>query len=451
MFVFILCCVSPPAILLAARYEASPSDYRTYLPKLRPGDFLYLQPGIYDDPSEPPGLPFFNIHGTADAPIVIEGPTTGPPAILMGRASHNTIRFDDASYLTIRHLEINGRNRGGDGVKAQGVAHHIVLEDLYIHGVGPGVQNVVGIGTTGGTTWNWVIRRCRIENAGTGMYLGGPYGDRPFIAGVIEHNLVTNSMGYNLQIKHQKYRPSLPGMPTDARTTIIRHNVFQKGGSSSTGKLARPNVLVGHFPLHGPGHEDRYEIYGNVFSHNPSNEGLFQGEGHIALYHNVFFNPLGNGIIIKPHNDVPREIHVFRNTVVAKDWGIWLDGGESKFRQHVVSNLVFAGRPIWADNQTQNFSGAFASAAIFLTKPFGKLGEWDLYPRQNLEAKFEVGNIAGPTSFTEVHMDFNGHPVSDRTMGAYAGWGKNPGWLPRHARKPKTFPTDDVLTSSLLE
>ncbi len=57
----------------------------------------------------------------------------------------------------------------------------------------------------------------------------------------------------------------------------------------------RPNVLVGHFPLEGPGVDDDYAIYGNFFYQN-RDEALFQGEGNVALYGNLFVNEYGDAI-----------------------------------------------------------------------------------------------------------------------------------------------------------
>ena len=208
-------------------YQANPSNYQRLLRHLRPGDTLSLASGIYESRRSSPGLPLFKVHGTPDAPIVISGPESGPPAVLIGQSSHNTVRFSNASYITIRNLEIDGRNRGGDGIKAQGIAHHITIENVKIRGVG-NEQGTVGISTNGGTTWNWVIRNCVIQGAGTGMYLGNSDGREPFIAGLIEHNLIMDTIGYNIEIKHQNPRPRVPGIPIGRSQTIIRHNVQQR-------------------------------------------------------------------------------------------------------------------------------------------------------------------------------------------------------------------------------
>ena len=101
--------------------SATPSDYLAKLNNLRPGDTLLLEPGTYDDPNSAPGLPFFNIHGEPGKPIVVTGPETGPRPIFLGRSTHNTVRFDNASYIVVRNIEVDGRDLGGDGIKAQGV------------------------------------------------------------------------------------------------------------------------------------------------------------------------------------------------------------------------------------------------------------------------------------------------------------------------------------------
>ena len=75
-------------------------------------------------------------------------------------------------------------------------------------------------------------------------------------------------------------------------------------------------MLVGHFPRVGRGAEDHYVIYGNFFYQN-RNEALFQGEGNVALYANVFVNDFADGVRVQPHNDVPRRVVIAYNTIVA--------------------------------------------------------------------------------------------------------------------------------------
>lgn len=411
----------------------NPSNYLGLVRSLKPGDTLQLEAGNYDIAGEVPGLPLFDINGTPSQPIVITGPASGARAVLLGRSTHNTVRLSNASYIVIKNLDIDGRNLGAAGIKAQGPSHHITLENLNIRGVGSN-QQVVGISTNGAPTWNWIIRRCTITQAGTGMYLGDSDGSNPFIAGIIEHNLIVDTIGYNIEIKHQNVRPSLAGMPSGQSVTVIRHNVFKKGSNSSTGGMARPNLLVGHFPPSGVGVSDVYEIYGNFFFENAT-EYLFQGEGNIAFHHNVMVNRSGSAMTIQPHNDVPKSIRVFNNTIVASGTGIRVTGGSPSFQQKVIGNAVFAATPISAADQSNNVVDSFANAGNYLNNPGGNLGQLDLYPK--------VGTLQGAAidastfnTYADWDKDFNGAPRNAAFRGAYFGEGSNPGWLPKLEIKP---------------
>lgn len=413
--------------------EADPTDYLSKVRALQPGDRLLLQPGTYDDPGDVPGLPLFDLNGTADRPIVITGPESGPRPVLLGRSTHNTVRLSNASHVVVRNLEIDGRDQGGAGVAAQGIAHHITIENLFIRGVG-GDQQIVGISTVGSPTWSWRICGNTIIGAGTGMYLGNSDGSSPFVAGLIERNLIRDTIGYNVQIKHQTGRPAVGGMPTDPQRTVIRHNVFSKSDNSSTGSMARPNLLVGHFPASGPGSSDLYEIYGNFFYNNPS-EALFQGEGNIAFYSNVLVNDAGAAVNIQPHYDVPRSILVFGNTVLASGSGIRVSGGASGYAQRVFGNAVFAATPLSGGEQRDNVTGTRSAASQFLVAPDAPPGSFDPYPLpQALRgAPIDTTEIAG---LTDANLDFSGK-VRDWTLrGAYGNDDGGAAWLPRLQIKP---------------
>lgn len=414
-------------------YVGNPSNYLSLLRNLQAGDTLRLEAGGYDNPSTVPGLPIFGLHGTASQPITITGPESGPRPVLYGRSTHNTVRFDDASYVVVRNIDIDGRDLGGAGVAAQGVAHHITLSGLVIRGVGSN-QQVVGISTNGSPVWNWTIRGNTIIGAGTGMYLGHPAGSNPFVAGLIEHNLIRDTIGYNIEIKHQVGRPAIAGIPAGPSSTIIRHNVFHKSANSSTGSFARPNLLVGHFPRTGVGSDDVYEIYGNFFYQNPT-EALFQGEGNVVFHHNLLVNDSGPAVAIQPHNDVPRTIRVFSNTVIARDRGISVTGGDPAYQQKVIGNAVFAGTPISAADQAGNITDSYANAGQYVNNATGALGSLDLYPRAGKlrGAALDDGSFS---AYTAANLDFDGRPVDLAFRGAYAGEGTNPAWVPRLEIKP---------------
>ena len=417
-------------VACAAAKEAGPEEYRQALKTLQPGDTLRLRSGVYRE-----GLPLHRLSGTADAPIVIEGPADGPAAVFLARAGHNTVSIVDARHVTVRNLELDGTNLPVDGVKCEGHAawaHHITLENLSIHGHGNN-QQTVGISTKC-PAWNWVIRDNRIVGAGTGIYLGNSDGSAPFVAGLIEHNLIVDTQGYNLQIKHQKPRPELPGMPDEPSTTIIRHNVFSKEHGEPGGPMARPNVLLGHWPLAGAGRDDYYQVYGNFFYDNPT-EALFQGEGNIALHHNVFWNPRGDAVRIQPHNDVPKQIVVAYNTVLAKGAGIAVRNreGRAQHAQIAAANAVFAASPVVGIKEDSNVSASLAQAEVYLTRPLAPPGVFDPRPLPGrLQLRKDVR--AALPAWPGLDVDFDGQPHRLPVAGAYGSVG--PAWLPRLERKP---------------
>jgi len=330
----------------AADYRADAGDYRDYLSRLQPGDRLRLDPGDYRR-----GLPLSNLSGRPGQPIIIEAVDPAAPPRFIARPGANTVSLVDVRYLVLRHLELDGRNVPVDAVKAEGHSHFadfITLEHLFIHDHAASQQSV-GISTKC-PAFGWVVKGNRIERVGTGMYFGDSDGSDPFMSGVIEGNRVSETLGYNLQIKHQKTRPS---EYADRYDTVIRFNVFSKKGALP-GPQARPNVLLGHFPLSGAGSEDRYLVYGNLFLHNPS-EALLQAEGRVALYDNFFINGSGDAIHIQPHNDVPRDMLIFSNTVLASGVGIQVRRAEgAPFRQRVIANLIAAITPLKGGEAVHN-------------------------------------------------------------------------------------------------
>ncbi len=418
-----------------AVHIGNPENYEDLLGNLKPGDTLSLEAGFYAE-----GMKIRNLHGEPGKPIVITGPETGASAVFLGSTtqSWNTVTIRNSSYLTIQHLKLDGLDvKYIDAVSAEGVTHHITLENLEIvrHGAH---QLTVGIATRG-PAWDWVIRNCKIIGAGTGMYLGNWQGNgAPFVGGLIEHNLFVDTVGYNTQIKQMNSRSyengdAIPGMPLEDRKTIIRHNVFSKASQPSPPEEgARPNLLVGHFPLSGPGSDDVYEIYGNFFYENTL-EALFQGEGNIALYDNVFVNSSGSAINIQPHNDVPRNINVFHNTVIATGSGIKVSGVNTNFVQRVAGNAVFASTPVSVNAQVEqwdNVTAAYASASDYLVNPDGdpNLGELNLFPLEDVLLGDAI-DMTAFQGFSDWDFDFNGDSRTGIFRGAYAGEIINNGWV----------------------
>jgi hypothetical protein len=408
--------------------QANPSNYKSLIAGLLPGDRLQLAAGTYTQ-----GLNLWYKNGEPGKCIVIEGPASGSPAVFTGSDSWNIVSFSDSSYIAVRNLSLDGQNKAGDGVKAEAgsaYAHHILIEGLSFKNFNPHLERV-GISTKC-PAWNWVIRRNTITSTGIGMYLGNSTGEFEFVNGLIEHNLVYNTLGYNVQIKHQISRTTSVGVPSSG-TTIIRHNVFGKESGSLSGNDARPNLLVGHWPVSGPGSSDIYQIYGNVFYQNPY-ESLFQGEGNLAFHDNLLVNRTGGAIRIQPHNHVPRRIEIFNNTVLATGTGIYITGADTTYPQRVVGNAVFAATPLSGGQQSNNVTGAYAAASTYLNNPMAALGS-GLYPKTG-QLQGTAIDYSPFTGLLDWDRDFNSRPRVATYRGAYSGDGVNPGWTPALAIKP---------------
>ncbi len=422
----ILCCLPFGLVFAAsgATYIENPDTYRARLQTLKPGDHLHLLPGEYRR-----GLPIQYLSGNEQARITISGPLNGPRAVFVGRPGHNTVSIINSSYITIRDLDLDGRNLPVDGVKCEGHAdwaHHITLDGLHIYGHNYH-QQIVGISTKC-TAWHWVIRNNVITGAGTGIYLGNSDGRHPFIAGLIEYNLITDTRGYNLQIKHQQPHAIFPGMPSGINTTVIRHNVFSKAQGGSKQEMARPNVLVGHWPVTGPRSNDQYVIYGNFFYQNPD-EALFQGEGNIALYNNIFVNHFGDAVRIQPHNHMPRSINIFYNTILVANSGIYLARGEGHllYARWIRGNAVFASKPLMGGMHEDNLVDSYEAAEKHLVQPFAPLGQMNLALLSEKQS-----NVSPHTTDFQHHpkwnRDFDG-AWGEKRFGAY-GYDKQPRWTP---------------------
>ena len=427
-------------LLVASRASlgavVGPEAYLSAVINATPGAIIELRPGIYTE-----GLPILGLNGTQHQPIVIEAADPARRPQFLARPGRNTVSIVNASYVTVRNLDLDGQNLPVDAVKAEGhsdFAHHITIEGLRIlrHGFD---QSIVGISTKC-PAWGWVIRRNEIVGAGTGMYLGDSDGTAPFFDGIIEYNLVVDSRGYDIQIKHQIGRPSDIGVPVESQTTIIRHNVLTKVADGREEHMARPNLLVGHFPKSGLGQDDHYAIYGNFLYANRA-EALFQAEGNVALYANIFVNPFGDAVHIQPHNDIPKNIWIFNNSVIAAGRGIVLQGRVREYLRELRGNVVLAEGDAFLDAYPGNLVGKYEGQAKYLVDPLAPLGRMNLH----LKPAVRWNGIArlGPRErFPDDDRDFEGNLFGSRDVGAYTRSVGRSEWTPGTSMEPAVMHRD---------
>jgi hypothetical protein len=429
-----------PAV--AAIRNANPSNYHALLPTLNPGDTLSLAPGDY------PRLKITRLNGRPDAWITITGPSSGPPATIFGQPEANTVEILDSSYVAIENLRIDSRGiPGAFGISAryheENLTHDIRIEGNTFVGQNGGQQTDAI--STKTPTWGWIIRYNRIIGAGTGLYLGDSDGTQPFVAGLIEHNLIQDTIGYNLQIKDQIEIPPMPGMPLLPTTTIIRDNVFIKNDQPSPDG-DRPNLLVGSFPMSGAGSLNMYEIYGNYFFHN-HREALFQGSGRFSVHDNVFVDgPYSYpAVVLRKQNYALQVAYFYNNTIYTSGKGVYF-GSRATIDDAVLGNLIFALTPISGTimRQMNNVVDSLENAGRYVKAPAFTIDALDFYPLP--------GKCRGPAidlSLFETdegyRIDFNGTPKVTAKgavfRGAYAGEGTNPGWKLQGGIKPPLVPS----------
>lgn len=407
----------------AGDLTADPATFKAALASLQPGDTLHLSAGDY------PHFSITGLAGTEAAPILITGPMSGAAAIVHADPGPccNTIELSSSSYLTLAHLTVDGANiDGAFGLSAAGgPSHHITIEACEFKNH-LGGQQTVAISTKT-PVWSWTIRGNRIIGAGTGMYLGNSDGTDPFIGGVIEGNLIEDTIGYNMQIKWQLPRTAVAGMPSAPTSTVIRNNVFIKTDRASPDG-DRPNVLVGGFPATGAGADDRYQIYGNLFYYN-HRESLLQASGRVTVHDNIFVDTTRTAVLVADHDLPLRQAFVYNNTVYAASTGIRF-GSAAPQGDVVAGNLVFADTPIGGAivDQRDNLTDTVANAGLYVTAPSTTLAAADLYPLPG-KARGEALDVTRMQADLDVGVDFNGTSRGDQTFrGAYAGEGTNLGW-----------------------
>jgi len=413
--------------LFAAEYKGNPSNYQSLIGRLKPGDILKLEAGEYTN-----RMPLNKVTGKKGSPIIIEG--IPGKTILFGKGGQNTVDIINCSYLIIRGLKIDGKGLDVDGFNfgKRGYCHDVTLEGNELINIGSN-QQVVAISSKV-PVWNITIRNNIIDGAGTGLYLGNSDGSQPFVNGIIEGNLVMNTIGYNMEIKHQNSRPSIDGMPASGKT-IIRHNVFSKhlkGKGRSDG--ARPNVLVGTFPSSGSGSDDVYYVYGNFFYENSSSEYLFQGEGNVFFYKNVLINSQGGGANFMRHNGQVKKIRVFFNTIMSKGRPVYISGGASGYQQIASGNAFFADRAPSLPAGKDNIRQSWKAAGKYLKAPFKDLGQKSFFPLPG-KLKGSPVDISALEDAPDIALDFNRFDHDTKYRGAYDEKGIQGAWMLSLKRK----------------
>jgi hypothetical protein len=178
----------------------------------------------------------------------------------------------------------------------------------------------------------------------------------------------------------------------------------------------------------GAGSEDDYAVYGNFFYQN-RNEALFQGEGNVALYSNLFVNEYGDAIRIQPHNDIQRRIVIAFNTVGPNAY----DDPQGR-RLRPAMGARERRSPGFHPRREQSGNPPLRSAGGEFLTGRSLRSAADLYPRRRWPRR---RRRIRPEGRVPEGRGFQWAPPLPGTIGAYSGIGTNPGWRPRLERKPE--------------
>lgn len=398
--------------------NAGPNNYTDIVNNLEAGDWMALESGTYTDSIYPD-----NLQGTKENPIVISGPEDDGEVVLERHGYANTIEFGNSHNLVIRNIRLDGStNDVGMAIRARhnSFTSNITLENLYIHDYDYGSRTAIDT-SNDAVAFGWTIRNVTIDGASTGMYFGCASGeDGAFIGATIEDNVVKDTSGYNIQIKHQNHRDFDYEIPEGPHETIIRNNIFKRAGH----QRFRPNLLLGHFPEQGTGSEDMYLVYGNTFYENEGGHRNVQTDSTAAFYNNLFINTKGGGIFAFDHNDNPKDIYIYRNTFLTDGTAINVQDVDSDYEQVVKGNAIFSDDPYSLDDnviEENNFEADYNYKDDYLKNPdTSQIEEIDLRPIGDALNKEKIeyeNNLILP----DFENDFKGNLREQATFGAYAG------------------------------
>lgn len=136
------------------------NQLRQVLRSVQPGTTIRIQAGQYSG-----NVWIENLHGKADAPIIIEAEDPQDPPVFLG--GDGGWQISEGSYFVLRYLRFRGQKVNGlnidDGGSFETPTHHIRLEHIVVEDVGP-KGNFDGIKLSGVT--DFVVHHCRVEGWG---------------------------------------------------------------------------------------------------------------------------------------------------------------------------------------------------------------------------------------------------------------------------------------------
>ncbi len=138
------------------------AELKAALREVQPGTVIEIAPGLYQG-----GIYLRNVHGTAEAPIVLRAADPENPPVFEGPGEG--VKLSSCSYIKLSRLVFQGYRQNGINIADDGLrdkreaSHHIILEHLRIRDIGP-AGNHDALKMSGVN--HFVVRDCVFEGWG---------------------------------------------------------------------------------------------------------------------------------------------------------------------------------------------------------------------------------------------------------------------------------------------
>lgn len=193
-------------------YVTNIGELKQVFNNLSQGTVVKIISGTYSK-----GVSFRNVHGTFDAPIIIEGSDPDNPPIFEGRGEG--LKVSNSSYIKFKNLVFKGFSSNGinidDGGKIDQLSHHIILENITVTNTGPKGNNdalkMSGVD-------HFVVRNSYFEGwGGAAIDMVGCHN------GVIENSTFIGKEGFRTAVGVQ--------MKGGSRSILLQNNYFDNAGT----------------------------------------------------------------------------------------------------------------------------------------------------------------------------------------------------------------------------
>jgi len=306
----------------------------------RPGDIIFLHPGVHRVPETPLGpamdLPPGKNWGSSTPPAAVypfaKSGEPGRPIVFRGAGAGRTI--------------IEGRDHGTDLFRIPG-ADHLMFEDLTLRRAHTAIRG----GARGGPGASWLtVRRCRIEDVVNGVWTFSENSQNWHIA----DNVITgtNEVWYPRRTPERHY---MAGSHTGV-------NVYGQGHVVCYNRIRRFGDTLAIADFSGPSPDDvrRHAVNIDFYNNDLScaNDDAIEADygcHNVRVYRNLCYNA-HTALSIQPAYGGP--IYLIRNvaygiTNISYKWNNH-PAGPVAYHNTTVSGGTAFGSPIWSNGHLRN-------------------------------------------------------------------------------------------------